>query len=100
MNFLNHLNNYWLSWSCLLDILSSDYVPFALLQAVFILPQRLDDVGLPQAVATVTRNPANAVGLVDRGEIAIGKRADLVRVSGKTRVPAVRAVWKEGSRVS
>jgi len=84
----------------LLDILSSDYVPFALLQAVFILPQRLDDVGLPQAVATVTRSPAKAVGLVDRGEIAIGKRADLVRVSGESRVPAVRAVWKEGSRVS
>lgn len=84
----------------LLDILSSDYVPFALLQAVFILPQRLDDVGLPEAIATVTRNPAKAVGLVDRGEIAIGKRADLVRVSAGTRVPAVRAVWKEGSRVS
>lgn len=84
----------------LLDILSSDYVPFALLQAVFILPQRLQEVSLPQALATVTRNPAEAAGLVDRGEIAIGKRADLVRVSGQTRVPAVRAVWKEGIRVS
>lgn len=84
----------------LLDILSSDYVPFSLLQAAFILPQRIDDVGLPQAVATITRNPARAVGLEDRGEIAIGKRADLVRVSGQTRVPAVRGVWKEGLRVS
>ena len=84
----------------LLDILSSDYVPFALLQAVFILPQRLAEVSLPQALLTVTRNPAEAAGLHDRGEIAIGKRADLVRVSGETRVPAVRAVWKEGIRVS
>ncbi|KRA96681.1 phosphonate metabolism protein PhnM [Devosia sp. Root685] len=84
----------------LLDILSSDYVPFALLQAVFILPQRLEEVSLPQALLTVTRNPAEAAGLHDRGEIAIGKRADLVRVSGQTRVPAVRAVWKEGIRVS
>ena len=42
----------------LLDILSSDYVPFALLQAVFILPQRLEEVSLPQALATVTKNPA------------------------------------------
>jgi len=84
----------------LLDILSSDYVPFALLQAVFILPQRLEEVSLPQALATVTKNPARAAGLVDRGEIAIGKRADLVRVSAKARLPAVRAVWKEGTRVS
>ena len=84
----------------LLDILSSDYVPFALLQAVFILPQRLEEISLHQAMLTVTRNPAEAAGLVDRGEIAIGKRADLVRVSGSTRVPAVRAVWKEGTRVS
>jgi alpha-D-ribose 1-methylphosphonate 5-triphosphate diphosphatase len=84
----------------LLDILSSDYVPFALLQAVFILPQRLEEISLHQAMLTVTRNPAEAAGLVDRGEIAIGKRADLVRVSGSTRVPAVRAVWKEGIRVS
>ncbi|MGV3574150.1 MAG: alpha-D-ribose 1-methylphosphonate 5-triphosphate diphosphatase [Devosia sp.] len=84
----------------LLDILSSDYVPFALLQAVFILPQRLKEISLAQALLTVTRNPAEAAGLVDRGEIAIGKRADLVRVSGETRVPAVRAVWKQGIRVS
>lgn len=84
----------------LLDILSSDYVPFALLQAVFLLPQRLDDVGLPQALATVTINPAKAAGLSDRGEIAIGKRADLVRVCSKSRVPGVRGVWKQGIRVS
>jgi alpha-D-ribose 1-methylphosphonate 5-triphosphate diphosphatase len=67
---------------------------------VFILPQRLEEISLHQAMLTVTRNPAEAAGLVDRGEIAIGKRADLVRVSGSTRVPAVRAVWKEGIRVS
>ncbi|KQN78312.1 alpha-D-ribose 1-methylphosphonate 5-triphosphate diphosphatase [Devosia sp. Leaf64] len=84
----------------LLDILSSDYVPFALLQAVFLLPQRIDDIGLPEAVALVTRNPAAAAGLVDRGEIAIGKRADLVRVSGQGRIPAVRSVLKQGVRVS
>lgn len=84
----------------LLDILSSDYVPFALLQAIFVLPQRLKEISLPQALLLVTKNPAEAAGLVDRGEIAIGKRGDLVRVSGETRVPAVRAVWKEGIRVS
>src|SRR5690606_7930870 len=56
----------------LLDILSSDYVPFALLQAAFVLPQRVDGLSLPAALATVTRNPARAARLTDRGEIAIG----------------------------
>lgn len=84
----------------LLDILSSDYVPFALLQAVFALPQRIDGVSLPDAVAMVTRNPAQAAGLSDRGEIAPGKRADLVRVGSQTPLPVVRSVWRGGERVS
>jgi alpha-D-ribose 1-methylphosphonate 5-triphosphate diphosphatase len=66
----------------LLDILSSDYVPFALLQAAFLLPQRVEGLDLSRALATVTANPAKAAGLDDRGEIAPGKRADLVRVAG------------------
>ena len=84
----------------LLDILSSDYVPFALLQAAFVLPQRVDGLALPQALATVTKNPAKAAGLDDRGEIAIGKRADLVRVQVVGERPIVRSVWREGIRVS
>lgn len=84
----------------LLDILSSDYVPFALLQAAFLLPQRVDGLALPEALATVTRNPARAAGLDDRGEIALGKRADLVRVQVVGDRPIVRSVWREGIRVS
>jgi alpha-D-ribose 1-methylphosphonate 5-triphosphate diphosphatase len=84
----------------LLDILSSDYVPFALLQAAFILPQRVEGLALPAALATVTRNPARAAGLDDRGEIAIGKRADLVRVEVIDGLPVVRGVWRQGMRVS
>jgi alpha-D-ribose 1-methylphosphonate 5-triphosphate diphosphatase len=84
----------------LLDILSSDYVPFAPLQAAFALPQRVDGFGLPAALATVTRNPARAAGLDDRGEIAIGKRADLVRVRLVGGLPVVRGVWRQGMRVS
>ncbi|MHA6689648.1 alpha-D-ribose 1-methylphosphonate 5-triphosphate diphosphatase [Devosia sp. A449] len=84
----------------LLDILSSDYVPFALLQAAFVLPQRIDGLELPAALATVTRNPAKAAGLDDRGEIAIGKRADLVRVRVIDGLPVVRSVWRQGQRVS
>ncbi len=84
----------------LLDILSSDYVPFALLQAAFLLPQRVEGLDLSTALATVTRNPARAAGLDDRGEIAPGKRADLVRVAANAPLPVVRAVWREGLRVS
>jgi alpha-D-ribose 1-methylphosphonate 5-triphosphate diphosphatase len=83
-----------------LDVLSSDYIPFALLQAVFTLPQRVDGLALPTAVAMVSRNPARAAGLADRGEIAIGKRADLVRVEVMGGAPVVRGVWREGRRVS
>ena len=84
----------------LLDILSSDYVPFALLQAAFVLPSRIAGLDLPKALATVTRNPARAAGFEDRGEIAPGKRADLVRVAAHGPLPAVRGVWREGRRVS
>lgn len=84
----------------LLDILSSDYVPFALLQAAFLLPQRVEGLSLPMALATVTRNPARAAGLDDRGEIAPGKRGDLVRVAASLPLPVVRGVWREGQRVS
>jgi len=84
----------------LLDILSSDYVPFALLQAAFILPRRVEGLDLSRALATVTLNPARAAGLDDRGEIAPGKRADLVRVAAEGPLPVVRSVWREGLRVS
>ena len=84
----------------LLDILSSDYVPFALLQAAFVLPQRVDGLQLPEALATVTRNPAKAAGLDDRGEIAVGKRADLVRVRVVGGLPVIRGVWRQGERVN
>ncbi|QQR38772.1 alpha-D-ribose 1-methylphosphonate 5-triphosphate diphosphatase [Devosia rhizoryzae] len=84
----------------LLNILSSDYVPFALLQAVFLLPSRVAGLDLPRALATVTSNPARAAGLDDRGEIAVEKRADLVRVAADAPLPVVRGVWREGKRVS
>jgi len=80
----------------LLDILSSDYVPFSLMQAIFDLD---DQIALPDAVAMVTRHPAEAAGLTDRGEIAAGKRADLVRVNADIDMPMVRTVWREGKRV-
>jgi alpha-D-ribose 1-methylphosphonate 5-triphosphate diphosphatase len=83
-----------------LDILSSDYVPSSLLMAALILPKRVASIGLPAAIRTVTKTPADAVGLGDRGEIAYGKRADLVRVRVAGDVPAVRSVWRDGRRVA
>lgn len=83
-----------------LDVLSSDYVPFALIYAAFLLPERADSITLPQAISMVTSRPAAAAHLSDRGEIAIGKRADLVRVRRTDPVPVVRSVWRQGKRVS
>jgi len=84
----------------LLDILSSDYVPSSLLMAALQLPQRVADIDLASAVRTVTKTPAEAVGLADRGEIAAGKRADLIRVHVARDIPVVRSVWREGHRVA
>ncbi|MEO0636121.1 MAG: alpha-D-ribose 1-methylphosphonate 5-triphosphate diphosphatase [Pseudomonadota bacterium] len=83
-----------------LDILSSDYVPFSLLQAPFILATANENISLPHAIAMVTSNPARQVGLADRGSIQVGKRGDLVRVSAVDHVPIVRSVWREGNRVA
>lgn len=83
-----------------LDILSSDYIPFSLLQAGFLLSEVDEGFSLPQAIALISKNPAQAVGLKDRGSIDIGLRADLVRVEHDDGVPVVRTVWREGRRVA
>ena len=83
-----------------LDILSSDYIPFSLLQAAFFLGEVVEGISLPQAVTKVSKNPAEAVGLADRGVIEPGRRADLVRVRLDGDIPVVRTVWREGRRVA
>lgn len=82
-----------------LDILSSDYIPFSLIQSTFFLSETVDGISLPDAIRLVTKNPAKAVGFEDRGVIEIGKRADLVRVRVDEHIPVVRTVWREGRRV-
>jgi len=84
----------------LLDILSSDYIPSSLLMAALQLPREVSAINLASAVRTVTKTPAEAVGLSDRGEIAPGKRADLIRVHVARDIPVVRSVWREGVRVA
>jgi alpha-D-ribose 1-methylphosphonate 5-triphosphate diphosphatase len=84
----------------MLDILSSDYVPSSLLMGALMLPKHVPAIDLASAVRTVTKTPAEAVGLADRGEIAVGKRADLIRVHVAGNVPVVRSAWREGRRVA
>ena len=83
-----------------LDVLSSDYVPFSLIHAPFVLADEVERISLPQALAMVTATPARTVGLSDRGRIETGLRADLVRVRRMDGVPVVRSVWREGRRVA
>lgn len=83
-----------------LDILSSDYIPFSLMQATFALGERVERISLPQAVAMVSKTPAEAVGLTDRGAIEAGRRGDLVRVQVDADTPIVRTVWRQGTRVA
>jgi alpha-D-ribose 1-methylphosphonate 5-triphosphate diphosphatase len=83
-----------------LDIISSDYVPSSLLHSAFLVHEKLPDWDLPRAIATVTRAPAAATGLTDRGEIAVGKRADLLRVNHRHNHPLVKGVWRQGQRVA
>ena len=87
-----------LAKSDLLDIFSSDYVPSSLLLATFMLTG-LDGWSLPKAVRTVTLNPARAIGLQDRGQVAVGQRADLLRVRmNRAGMPSVLQTLYGGQR--
>ncbi|MFY9829211.1 MAG: alpha-D-ribose 1-methylphosphonate 5-triphosphate diphosphatase [Rhodoplanes sp.] len=83
-----------------LDILSSDYAPYSLLTAALRLPHVVPAISLPTAMRMVSKTPAEAVGLRDRGEIALGKRGDLIRIRVVDNVAAVRSVWRGGRRVT
>ncbi|MFI0397192.1 alpha-D-ribose 1-methylphosphonate 5-triphosphate diphosphatase [Paracoccus jiaweipingae] len=86
----------------LVDVLSSDYVPAGLLLGAWRLAAIWDD--LPRALATVTANPARAAGLTDRGRLATGLRADLIRIAAPDpalpQTPRVVATWVRGRRVA
>lgn len=83
----------------LLDILSSDYIPFSMLQSAFSLADNVEGISLSRAIQLVTKRPAEAAGLADRGEIAVGKRADFVHVRVEDGIPIVLTVWRQGRRV-
>jgi len=80
------------------DALASDYVPSSLIEAAFQCAR--SGIALPEAVALITVRPARLAGLHDRGSIAPGQRADLVRVHLHHTLPVVRQVWRAGERVA
>ncbi len=82
----------------LLDIMSSDYVPSALLMSAVHLGEMWGN--LPKGIATVTANPAASVGLDDRGKLAVGMRADLLRFARNDGVVVAKQVWSNGQQVA
>ncbi len=80
------------------DCLCADYSPAALIVAVHRIPE-ISDLDLAAAVRTVTLNPARAAKLNDRGEIAVGKRADLIAVATPGGLPQVSASWSQGKQI-
>jgi alpha-D-ribose 1-methylphosphonate 5-triphosphate diphosphatase len=81
----------------LLDILSSDYVPSALLSAALMLGDLWGDVA--RGVRTVTSAPGVAAGLTDRGHLELGARGDVIRVARVAGAAALRGTWVLGKRV-
>jgi alpha-D-ribose 1-methylphosphonate 5-triphosphate diphosphatase len=80
----------------LCDILASDYYYPAMLIGLARLVS--DGVGSIETLwPLVSGNPAQALGLKDRGEIAVGKRADLVLVDWPAEgTPVVHRTWVAG----
>ena len=82
--------------TCRLDLAGCP--PGSLLQSAWRLTQD-GGFSLPEAVSVVSRKPARAVGLADRGEIAAGLRGDVIRVKVLGDHPVMREGWLRGRRV-
>ena len=80
----------------LCDILASDYYyPAMLIGLARLLNEQV--APLPALWPLVSGNPARALGLADRGEIAVGRRADLVLIDWpEAGTPVVRRTWVAG----
>ena len=81
-----------------LDAMSSDYVPSSLIEAAFRLSKNLG-LALQRTIGMITLTPSRLVGLNDRGAVAVGQRADLVRVREIDGLPIPVMVWRAGLRV-
>lgn len=76
------------------DVLCADYHPPSLLAAPFVETGE----SLATRVNRVTRNPADVVGLTDRGRIAVDARADLILVD-PAETPTADRVFVGGTEV-
>ena len=81
------------------DVLASDYVPPAMVEAAW-LSAGHGDTSLPAAIRMITDTAARMAGFADRGRIEAGLRADLVRVRPHEGHAVVRCVWRAGARVA
>lgn len=81
------------------DALASDYVPASMVEAAFCCAAS-GRITLADAIAAITDRPARIVGLADRGRLAPGFSADLVRVRVHQGLPVVRQVWRAGERIA
>lgn len=85
----------------ILDILSSDYYPSSLIDAVFTIAQREDNqLDLVGAIKMISKTPADVLRLEDRGELVVGKRADLAVVTVHDNVPRVEQTYVLGRRIN
>ncbi|MBO9123399.1 MULTISPECIES: alpha-D-ribose 1-methylphosphonate 5-triphosphate diphosphatase [unclassified Rhizobium] len=75
-----------------LSVIAADYHPAAFVPGIFKIAEATN---LPTAVAMATKNAARSAGLTDRGEIAIGQRADLVVVEAGD-IHRIRATFRGG----
>ncbi|MEM9220643.1 MAG: amidohydrolase family protein, partial [Cyanobacteria bacterium P01_F01_bin.150] len=84
----------------LVDIISSDYVPQSLVQAIFLIAAHRD-MPIYNAMRLFTINPARAIGLEgDRGSLEVGKRADLITLHHDGGVARLTSVVSQGKRVA
>lgn len=84
----------------LVDIISSDYVPQSLVQAIFLIAQQ-QQKPLYEAMQLFTSNPAKAIGLDgDRGSLEVGKRADFITIHHDGIVPRLTSVRCHGQRIA
>lgn len=80
------------------DIICSDYMPSAILPAIFHLTR--EGISLPQSVRMATLNPAEALGIDHAaGSIEVGKYADLILVELYEGYPLLRQTMVRGRSV-
>ena len=82
----------------LVDILATDYYPSAILHTAFKL-SRDGVMPLYRSIRLASTNAADAMGMTDRGRIAIGCRADLVLVHENGLYPRVRGTIRQGNPI-